>query len=178
MTLLAEIADSRPRTLPDLREEVREHLLRMCSTRRGSFLLAPDYGVDDPTHLFHSFPGGLDDWLNHRRKHGRHHEPRHACWSTSAAHDSARIWTSPCVYRRDSGTPGCDACRTLRSGAAHGSGLICTAMEDPLVVPRLPASAINRLFERRPPRICARTTRACRPLGSLGSRRSGDRARS
>lgn len=76
MTLFAEIADSRPRSLPDLREEVREHLLRMCSIRRGSLLLAPDYGVDDPTHLFHSFPGGLDEWLKHLENMVRHYEPR------------------------------------------------------------------------------------------------------
>lgn len=76
MTLFAEIADSRPRALPDVREEVRTHLLQMCSTRRGSLLLAADYGVDDPTHLFHSFPGGLDEWLRHLENMVRRYEPR------------------------------------------------------------------------------------------------------
>lgn len=76
MTLFAEIADSRPRALPDEHEEVRTHLLRMCSTRRGSLLLAPDYGVDDPVHLFHSFPGGIDEWLQHLESMVQRYEPR------------------------------------------------------------------------------------------------------
>jgi type VI secretion system lysozyme-like protein len=59
-----------------LREQVRAHLLRMCGIRRGSLLLAPDYGMDDPTYLFHSFPGGLDEWLRQLADAVARYEPR------------------------------------------------------------------------------------------------------
>ena len=78
MTLFEEIAA--PRTTishaEDVREDVRAHLLRMCGIRRGSLLLAPNYGMEDPTYLFHSFPGGLDEWLGHLADAVRRYEPR------------------------------------------------------------------------------------------------------
>jgi type VI secretion system lysozyme-like protein len=78
VTLLEEIAGERPSAShpDDVREEVRAHLLRMCAIRRGSLLLAPDYGMDDPTYLFHSFPGGLDEWLGHLADALARYEPR------------------------------------------------------------------------------------------------------
>jgi type VI secretion system protein len=48
----------------------------MCGLRRGSLLLAPDYGVDDVTQLFHSFPGGLHEWRTHLEEAIRLYEPR------------------------------------------------------------------------------------------------------
>lgn len=78
MTLFEEIAgahSTNPRP-EDVREEVRAHLLRMCGIRRRSLLLAPDYGMDDPTYLFHSFPGGLDEWLGQLAQAVRRYEPR------------------------------------------------------------------------------------------------------
>ena len=76
MTLFAEIAGVSPSSPPKLREEVRAHLRRMCSTRRASLLLAPAYGVDDVTRLFHSFPGGLEGWRANLEEAIRLYEPR------------------------------------------------------------------------------------------------------
>lgn len=78
MSLFAEIAREGDRSRPgaDLREEVRAHLLRLCQVRRGSLLLAPEYGSDEPTHLFHSFPGGLDEWQARLETAIRRYEPR------------------------------------------------------------------------------------------------------
>jgi type VI secretion system protein len=78
VTLLEEIADTAASTgsREDVREEVRAHLLKMCSIRRGALLLAPDYGLDDPSHLFHSYPGGLDEWLAQLAHAVQLYEPR------------------------------------------------------------------------------------------------------
>jgi type VI secretion system lysozyme-like protein len=76
MTLFAEIAGISPSSPPRLREEVGAHLRRMCSTRRASLLLAPAYGVDDVTRLFHSFPGGLEGWRANLEEAIRLYEPR------------------------------------------------------------------------------------------------------
>ena len=62
MSLFREIANGGEAASTDLHEEVRAHLLRLCRIRRGSLLLAPAYGSDDPAQLFHSFPGGLEVW--------------------------------------------------------------------------------------------------------------------
>jgi type VI secretion system lysozyme-like protein len=58
------------------RDEVRAHILRICELQRGTHLVAPDYGIDDPTYLFHSFPGGLDQWLRHLERTISRFEPR------------------------------------------------------------------------------------------------------
>jgi type VI secretion system protein len=76
VTLFDEIAGGRPGSRDDVREEVRAHLLKMCSIRRGALLLAPEYGLDDPSYLFHSFPGGLDEWLGQLGQAVRRYEPR------------------------------------------------------------------------------------------------------
>jgi type VI secretion system protein len=78
VTLFEEIAAARATTShsDDVREAVRTHLAKMCSMRRGSLLLSPDYGMEDPAYLFHSFPGGLDDWLLQLTEAVRRHEPR------------------------------------------------------------------------------------------------------
>jgi predicted component of type VI protein secretion system len=39
-------------------------------------LLAPDFGVDDVTFLFHSFPGGLDPWISRFEETVGKYEPR------------------------------------------------------------------------------------------------------
>jgi type VI secretion system protein len=77
MTLFAEISATSPRaSRSDRRDDVRASLARLCCTRRGSLLLAPDYGADDATHLFHSFPGGLEEWRSHLENAIRMYEPR------------------------------------------------------------------------------------------------------
>jgi type VI secretion system protein len=42
-----------------VRASVLEHLRNMCSTRRGSMLARPDYGLPDIGELVHSFPEAL-----------------------------------------------------------------------------------------------------------------------
>jgi type VI secretion system protein len=78
VTLFGEIAGRQgPSTsASDRRAALRAHLSRMCSVRRGSLLLAPDYGVDDVTQLFHSFPGGLEEWRSRLEDAIRLYEPR------------------------------------------------------------------------------------------------------
>ena len=44
-----------------LRDAVVSHLRQICATPRGSVLLAPAYGVDDPTRLFHEYPESVED---------------------------------------------------------------------------------------------------------------------
>jgi type VI secretion system lysozyme-like protein len=62
VTLFSEIAGGpRARGAKTAREEVAADLERICGIRRGSLLLAPEYGVDDVTVLFHSFPM-IDAW--------------------------------------------------------------------------------------------------------------------
>ena len=75
MTLFAEIAGARPaKSTP--RDAVVEDLTLLCNVRRGSLRLAPDYGVDDVTFLFYSYPGGLEDWAARVQESLRMHEPR------------------------------------------------------------------------------------------------------
>ncbi len=76
MTLLDEIAGAETRAPRTLRDEVRAHILSLCKIRRDSHLAAPDYGVEDPTYLFHSYPGGLDGWLRDLESSITTHEPR------------------------------------------------------------------------------------------------------
>jgi type VI secretion system lysozyme-like protein len=62
VTLFAEIAGRQTgRVAAALREDVARCLERICATRLRALLLAPNYGVDDVTSLFHSFPQ-IDAW--------------------------------------------------------------------------------------------------------------------
>lgn len=44
-----------------LREAVVSHLRDLLATPRGSVLLAPEYGLEEPTRLFHEHPGSAAD---------------------------------------------------------------------------------------------------------------------
>jgi type VI secretion system protein len=74
VTLFAEIA-GRPTTAATLRETVAADVERICASRRRSLLLAPDYGVDDVTFLFHAFPQ-IDAWSAHLERALARYEPR------------------------------------------------------------------------------------------------------
>ena len=43
----------------ETRESVVAHLRSMCSTRRGSMITCPDFGVIDVSELIHSFPDAI-----------------------------------------------------------------------------------------------------------------------
>ncbi len=43
----------------ETRESVLQHLRNMCSTRRGTMVTAPDFGVVDVSELVHSFPDAI-----------------------------------------------------------------------------------------------------------------------
>ncbi len=43
----------------ELRDSVLEHLQGMCSTRLGSMLTHPDYGIPDVSEMVHSFPHAI-----------------------------------------------------------------------------------------------------------------------
>lgn len=55
-----ELAGSR-RIIPEseLRQDVLNHLKGMCSTRLGTVLTRPDYGIPDVSELVHAFPGAI-----------------------------------------------------------------------------------------------------------------------
>jgi type VI secretion system protein len=75
VTLFAEIAGvPGPRKLP-VRDAVAADVERICSSRRRSLLLAPEYGVDDVTFLFHSFPM-IDAWTASLERALARYEPR------------------------------------------------------------------------------------------------------
>jgi type VI secretion system protein len=74
VTLFAEIAGTTTQAAT-LRHAVISDLARICSIRRGSLLLAPDYGVDEPTFLFFAFPS-IDGWTAHLARSLARYEPR------------------------------------------------------------------------------------------------------
>ena len=75
MTLFAEIAGAASERRRTTRDAVATDLERICAIRRGSLLLAPDYGVDDVTFLFHSFPM-IDAWCGNLERTLARYEPR------------------------------------------------------------------------------------------------------
>src|SRR5882672_6920178 len=80
MSLFSEIAGAQPEQLREsirgVRMEIIAHLERLCAVRRGSMLLASDYGVTDVTFLFHSFPGGMEGWCEELTQALLRYEPR------------------------------------------------------------------------------------------------------
>jgi type VI secretion system lysozyme-like protein len=103
MTLFTEIAssaaDSGARTTTSMagaararassaRDAVAIEIERICGIRRGSLLLAPEYGVEDVTVLFHSFPM-IDAWSAHLEHTLSRYEPRLAHVEVSAVQSEA-----------------------------------------------------------------------------------------
>jgi type VI secretion system protein len=60
----------------ETRESILEHLRSMCSTRRGSMVTAPDYGVVDVSELVHSFPDAIALMARTIRQSIQTYEPR------------------------------------------------------------------------------------------------------
>jgi type VI secretion system protein ImpF len=74
MTLFAEIAGE-ARATRSIRDAVAADVERICASRRHALLLAPEYGVDDVTFLFHSFPQ-IDAWAANLERTLARYEPR------------------------------------------------------------------------------------------------------
>jgi type VI secretion system protein len=75
MSLFAEIARAKAAPAPSARDAVAADLERICATRRLSLLLAPEYGVDDATSLFHTYPQ-INAWAAHLERTIAFYEPR------------------------------------------------------------------------------------------------------
>jgi type VI secretion system protein len=75
VTLFAEIAGIPSPRGATVREVVAADVERICASRRNALLLAPDYGVDDVTFLFHSFPQ-IDAWSAQLERALARYEPR------------------------------------------------------------------------------------------------------
>jgi type VI secretion system protein len=75
VTLFAEIAGTPGPRTTTVRDAVAADVERICASRRGALLLAPEYGVDDVTFLFHSFPQ-IDAWSAHLERSLARYEPR------------------------------------------------------------------------------------------------------
>ncbi len=43
----------------EVRDSILEHLKKMCTTRMGTMVTAPDYGVVDLSEIVHSFPDAI-----------------------------------------------------------------------------------------------------------------------
>lgn len=66
------------RTVSDreLRDNVLEHLRQMCSTRQGTMLTAPDYGIVEVSEMIHSFPEAIALMARSIRHTIQTYEPR------------------------------------------------------------------------------------------------------
>ncbi len=60
----------------ELRESVLTHLRGMCSTRLGSMLTRPDYGIPDVTEMLHSFPEAIATMQRALKRTVDAYEPR------------------------------------------------------------------------------------------------------
>jgi len=56
---LGAALDNRQATETDIRDSVLEHLKAMCSTRQGTMVTCPDFGVCDVSELLHAFPDAI-----------------------------------------------------------------------------------------------------------------------
>jgi len=72
-----ELAIAR-RTVSDreIRDVVLEHLRMMCSTRQGTMLTCPDYGICDVSEMVHAFPDAIAMMARSIRQTIQNYEPR------------------------------------------------------------------------------------------------------
>lgn len=75
MTLFDEIAGNAPKRPLTPNEAVAVDVERICRSRRGTLLIAPEYGIDDVSSLFHSFPM-IDAWAGNLERTLMRYEPR------------------------------------------------------------------------------------------------------
>lgn len=69
-------ADSPRRTADDTRSVVLEHLRVMCTTRQGTMLSTPDYGICEVSELLHNFPDAIALMARALRNTITQYEPR------------------------------------------------------------------------------------------------------
>ncbi len=77
--ILATAALTPPRRTDPIRvarDAVLAHLRLMVATRRGTVWAAPNFGIDDPTEIFHDYPGSVDALCRRLADAIREYEPR------------------------------------------------------------------------------------------------------
>ena len=82
VTLLAkirrpELAQPR-RAMSDreIRDSILSNLIHMCTTRAGTMLTCPDYGIADVSEMIHSFPDAISIMAQSLRHTIQNYEPR------------------------------------------------------------------------------------------------------
>jgi type VI secretion system protein len=60
----------------DEREAVLAHLKLLVATLRGTVWPARDYGIEDPTRIFHDYPGSVEEFRGALEGAIRRYEPR------------------------------------------------------------------------------------------------------
>ena len=66
----------RQATEEDTRRSVLEHLRAMCTTRHGTMVTQPDYGVADVSEMIHAFPDAIAEMARSIRHTIQAYEPR------------------------------------------------------------------------------------------------------
>ena len=66
----------RQATEEDTRRSVLEHLRAMCTTRHGTMVTQPDYGVADVSEMIHAFPDAIAEMARSIRHTIQVYEPR------------------------------------------------------------------------------------------------------
>jgi type VI secretion system protein len=73
----ASLSPSRaPDPIRDARDAVLAHLRQMVATRRGTVWSARNFGIEDPTQIFHDYPGSVDALCRGLESAIREYEPR------------------------------------------------------------------------------------------------------
>lgn len=60
----------------EIRDNILNHLRMMCSTRQGTMLTCPDYGICDVSEMVHSFPDAIAMMARSIRHTIQTYEPR------------------------------------------------------------------------------------------------------
>jgi len=66
----------RQATDEETRRSVLEHLRAMCTTRHGTMVTMPDYGIADVSEMIHSFPDAIAEMARSIRHTIQTYEPR------------------------------------------------------------------------------------------------------
>jgi type VI secretion system protein len=82
VTLLAKIRHpelAQPRRAVsdrEIRDSILQNLVHMCTTRAGTMLTCPDYGIADVSEMIHSFPDAITIMAQSLRHTIQTYEPR------------------------------------------------------------------------------------------------------
>lgn len=60
----------------EIRDSILANLIHMCTTRAGTMLTCPDYGIADITEMVHSFPDAISIMAQSLRHTIQTYEPR------------------------------------------------------------------------------------------------------